>query len=287
MKKENSVFDDARRIALCSVAAVILAINLKSFVHTGGLLPGGFSGLTVLLQNISARAGISLPYGPVYIGLNLFPIVLSFRKIGKKFTLFSCVNIVLASLLADVIPARIITYDVLLISVFGGIINGFATSLCLLAGATTGGTDFISIYASKRFGVDGFSYVLAFNAFLLGIDGFIFGWDKALYSIIFQYVSTQVIHGLYKRYKKDTMFIVTDRPKEIAEAINRLTMHGATVMDAKGSYQGTPRAMIYSVIDSDELAPVLNEVRRIDPAAFVNSVRTDRIAGRFHVRPND
>ena len=69
---------------------------------------------------------------------------------SKKFTLYSCLCIVLTSVLTDVIPGIAITSDVLLISIFGGIINGFAISLCLLMGSTTGGTDFISIYLSEQ-----------------------------------------------------------------------------------------------------------------------------------------
>ena len=71
---------------------------------------------------------------------------------GKKFTLYSCLCIVLTSVLTDLIPGIAITSDVLLISIFGGIINGFAISLCLLTGSTTGGTDFISIYLSEKKG---------------------------------------------------------------------------------------------------------------------------------------
>ena len=92
--------------------------------------------------------------------------------------------------------ARIIS-DMLLISVFGGIINGFSISLCLIAGATSGGTDFISIAISEKYHVDAFNYILIFNAVMLTADGFIFGWEKALYSIIFQYTSTQVINLIY------------------------------------------------------------------------------------------
>ena len=151
--------------------------------------------------------------------MNSVPIVIAFKFIGKKFTLYSCITILLVTFLTDIIPVYAITYDVLLISIFGGLINGFAITLCLKADATTGGTDFIAIAISERFGIDSFNYILFFNAIILTIDGYIFGWDKALYSIIFQFSSTQVIHILYKRYKKNTLLIVTQKPKEIADMI--------------------------------------------------------------------
>ena len=277
-----------KRIVLCVIAGIIIAVNLKTFVYTGGLLPGGFAGVTLLLQNISEKMfGVTIPYGPVYILMNLVPIIISYKKIGKRFTIYSCITIVIVAVLTDMIPSYIITYDVLLISVFGGIINGFAIALCLLAGATSGGTDFIAIYISEKFKVDAWNYILIFNAVILFSDGFLFGWDKALYSIIFQYVSTQVINTVYKRYKKNTLFIVTRKPLEIAEMINSMTMHGATELKATGMYEGMERSIIYSVIDSDELKMIMRGIQDVDPKAFVNVLRTDHLSGRYYMRPKD
>jgi uncharacterized membrane-anchored protein YitT (DUF2179 family) len=78
--------------------------------------------------------------------------------------------IVLNSIFTDIIPARIITEDTLLISIFGGIINGLAISICLNSGATSGGTDFISIFLSERRGIDSFNIILGFNAVIICIS---------------------------------------------------------------------------------------------------------------------
>jgi len=287
-RKRETMGKECKRIFLCVLAGIILSLNIRTFVHTGGLLPGGFAGVALLLQQISQNFfGFELPYGPVYILMNLFPILLSYRKIGKKFTIYSCITIGLVAILTDLIPPYIITQDILLISVFGGIINGLAIMLCLLAGATSGGTDFIAIFISEKYKVDAWNYILLFNAVVLICDGFLFGWDKALYSIIFQYVSTQVLSARYKRYKKNTLFIVTDHPQEIAKIINKQTGHGATEMDVIGTYKDTPRRMIYSVINAEELRQVLKDIEEIDSGAFVNVLRTDRLLGQFYMRPND
>jgi uncharacterized membrane-anchored protein YitT (DUF2179 family) len=283
-----SVVKDLRRILLCIAAAVLLSLNINSFIHAGGLLPGGFSGLALLLVNLAGKFfHVTLPYGVVYILLNITPVLMSFRLIGKKFTIYSCVTIVLSSVLTGIFPYYVITYDVLLISIFGGIINGFAICLCLFARATSGGTDFISIYISEKFGIDAWDYVLVFNAVVLTIDGFIFGWDKALYSIIFQYVTIQIINTFYKRYKKNTLFIVTDHPEELTKLIYTFTGHGATDIMAVGSFDQSPRTLVYSVVGSDELKEVMKGIKRIDPTAFVNVIRTEQLNGRFIMKPND
>ena len=279
---------NTRRILLCILAGVLMSANLCSFVHTGGLLPGGFSGVSLLLQSIFQKfVGITIPYGLFYLLLNIFPIILGFCKIGKKFTIYSCITILIVAFLTDFLPAYVFTSDMLLVSIFGGIINGFAVAVCLIAGATSGGTDFISIYISEKYKVDAWNYILIFNAVILVCAGFLFDWEKALYSIIFQYASTQVINAVYKRYKKNTLFIVTQKPKEIADMINRITMHGATQWQATGMYEGVERSMIYSVIDSDELKMILREIKAVDPKAFINVLRTDHLMGRYYMRPKD
>ena len=189
--------EDGKRIAVICVAALIMALNIKSFVRTGGLYPGGATGITVLIQEIGRIFwNVELPYTIITVLVNAFPIYIGFRFIGKKFTLYSCVMIFLTGIFTDMIPARIITYDTLLISIFGGMINGFVIALCLRSDATTGGTDFIGIYLSDKKGMDSFNLVLGINIVILSSAGILFGWDKALYSIIFQYASTQVLHAM-------------------------------------------------------------------------------------------
>ena len=177
--------EDSKRLAVICLASVIMALNIKSFVRTGGLYPGGATGLALLIQrSVDMFLGVELPYTVVNVILNAIPIYIGFRFIGKKFTLYSCVVIVLASVLTDMLPGYAITYDTLLISIFGGLINGVCISLCLVMNATTGGTDFIAIFLSDRKGIDAFNMVLGLNVVILGIAGVLFGWDKALYSII-------------------------------------------------------------------------------------------------------
>ena len=286
MKKER--LRDARRLALVCAGATVMALNIKSFVRVGGLYPGGFNGLTLLLQAIFSRfLGVELPFTLINLLLNSVPIVISFLFIGKKFTLFSCVTIVLSSVLTDTLPGYPLTNDPLLISVFGGIINALGISLCLFAEATSGGTDFIAIFMAERYNRDVWNFIFAGNVVILMTAGLLFGWDKALYSIIFQYTSTQVLHVLYKRYQKQTLIIVTKRPEDVYEAIAEITHHDATLIKGEGCYSKQECDVLYSVVGRDEVSKVVNTVRETDPQAFVNMIRTENLAGRFYQRPND
>lgn len=279
---------DIKRIIIVCLAAVIMALNIKSFVRTGGLYPGGATGLTLLLQRMGELFfHVTVPYTLVNVVLNAVPVYIGFRFIGKKFTLYSCLMIVLTSVLTDILPGYVITYDTLLISIFGGLINGLVISMCLMMDATTGGTDFIAIFLSERKGIDSWNIVLGLNIVILAAAGILFGWDKALYSIIFQYTSTQVLHILYKKYQQETLLVVTNKSKEVYEAISSTTNHGATIIEGEGPYEKRERKIVYSVVSSAESKRVLKAIKEADPQAFANLMKTEQVAGRFYHKPTE
>ena len=279
---------DGKRVAGVLLAAALMALNMKTFVHAGDLYPGGVTGLTVLIQRLADKYwGLQLPYSPISLLLNAFPVYVGFRFVGKKFTLLSLLVIVVSSFLTDLIPAYVITYDPLLIAVFGGILSGAAVSLCLYFDATSGGTDFIAIYLSQKRGVETWNMVLGFNVIILSVAGFFFGWDKALYSIIFQYVSTQTLHALYRSYQKQTLFVVTKKAQEVCDAIHDTCHHGATISVAEGSHSHEPYRMVYSVISGADVKPTLQAVKEADPDAFVNSIHSTEVRGHFYMKPKD
>ena len=129
--------------------------------------------------------------------------------------------------------------------------------------------------------------MLGFNVIILTAAGILFGWDKALYSIIFQFTSTQILHVLYKRYQQQTLFIVTNHAKEIYHAISKISNHGATIIEGEGSYEHHERKVVYSVVSSEESKQIIRAIKEIDPHAFVNVMKTEQVAGRFYQRPNE
>jgi len=285
------------------LAAALYAINIpvsKLLLNrTGPVMMAAFlylgAGAGLLLYGLAAGERkkaepltmVELPYTLINLLINAVPIYIGLRFVGKKFTLYSCFMIILSGVLTDMIPAMAITYDILLISIFGGIISGVAVSLCLLMDGTTGGTDFIAIYLSEKKGVDSWNIILGVNIIILYLAGILFGWDKALYSIIFQFASTQVLHTLYKKYQRQTLFIVTNHEKEVCEVIYRVSHHGATILDGRGSFEYRERNVVYSVVSGAESKKVVREVKKLDPNAFINVIKTDELSGRFYQKPTD
>lgn len=276
------------RFLLILAGACLFSFNVNTFVHTAGLFPGGFTGVALLLREcFMTYLGIPVPFSLFYWLLNLVPAVISFRFVGRRFTLFSCLMIVASGFLTDLIPGMNVTDDVLLCSVFGGILNGVAISLCLFADATSGGTDFIAIFVSERTGRNAWNAIFAGNCVVLCIAGALFGWSRALYSIIFQFASTQILNFLYRRYAKTTLLIITEKTDEVFSIIHSLTNHSGTVFSGRGCYGNAEREMIYTVLSSEESSKVAREIRKIDPDAFINMLQTKELLGRFFRRPND
>jgi uncharacterized membrane-anchored protein YitT (DUF2179 family) len=276
------------RLVVVLFAAFLMALNIQTFVNAGGLYPGGAQGLTIIIQRIALKYfSVTIPYTPINVILNIIPIYIGFRYIGKKFTLYSMIMVLANGIFVDMIPTRVITHDPLLISIFGGIIAGVSLSICLMVDATSGGTDFISIFLSQRKGIDAFPIILAGNCVLLIVAGFLFGWDKALYSIIFQYVATQVLHMMYRTYQQQTLFIITDKPSEVCDMIYRISNHGATLMHGEGSFEHNNKMVVYSVVSASDTRKLIPAIQEIDENAFINSIRTDRLQGNFYLKPRD
>ena len=276
------------RFILVTLGSILMALNLNTFVHTAGLLPGGFTGITLLLQEVFSKFfGIKIPFAVFYWCLNIVPAIICFKYVGKKFTILSIWSIISVGFFTDIIPGLDVTNDILLCAIFGGIVNGAAISLCLLAGATSGGTDFISIYVSEKTGRSIWNHIFIGNVLVLTIFGLLFGWSRALYSIIFQFAGTQILNSLYKRYQKSTLLIITDKPDELVKTIRETTGHDATLFRGEGCYTGLERNMLYTVISSDTEEKLVREVKKTDPMAFVNILQTKMLKGNFIMKKQD
>jgi uncharacterized membrane-anchored protein YitT (DUF2179 family) len=149
--RKKVITGEIKTMLFLTAASIVIGFNISSLVRAGGLFPGGFSGLTILIQDIASKFfDIEIAYSTIYLPLNLIPVYIGFKYVGKKFTIYSFYVVFLSSILADLLPSVHITDDVLLVAVFGGILGGAGVSLCLISGASAGGTDFISIYMSKK-----------------------------------------------------------------------------------------------------------------------------------------
>lgn len=284
--KRNKKWRDAASLVCIMLGSLLVAINLNTFVEQGELVPGGFSGLAKLIQRVGlAFFDVKISFTFLNVLFNAIPAAFAYRLVGKKFTILSCVSLLTVSILVDVLPVVPITGDILLIAVFGGILNGLGMCLILNNRASGGGTDFIAMCLSAKYKISTFNYMMLFSAVVILISGAIFGMDKALYSIIFQFCNTQVINTFYKKYKKKTLLIITDNPAAVSADLLELTNHSSTILKGVGSYSAQKKYLLYTVLSDSDVKKMKRRIQEQYPDTFVNVLNSSDVVGNFYIQP--
>lgn len=270
------------------IAAFAQAYVIHVFIRPTNLLSSGFTGVAILVEKITSTYfdfSFSTSLGMVL--LNVPVAIICYKSISPKFTFFSLLEVFLASFFLKVMEFPPIFDDVLLNITFGGFAYGLATVIALKGNASTGGTDFIALYISNRKGKSIWGYVFLFNTTILVIFGFMFGWEYAGYSILFQFISTKTIDSFYHRYERVTLQITTLYPQEIIERYIQSYRHGISRVNAIGGYSQKEMALLHTVVSSYEVQDIVDLLRKVDPHVIVNVLKTENFFGGFYQAPID
>jgi uncharacterized membrane-anchored protein YitT (DUF2179 family) len=255
---------------------LLLAIALNFFLIPANVFASGFTGIAQILAALT----------PISTGIYLFllniPVaILGWLKIGKKFTVFSFINVALSTFFLEVIPIVSISEDILLNSVFGGVIMAIGAGLILKYGSSTGGVDIIALvlarYSDRPLG----TYFFIINGVIVLTAGLMFDWEKALYTLVTLYVGSRIIDAIHTRHVKLTAMIVTSKPDDLQKAIHEQLTRGITRLPAKGGYSKEEKEMLMIVITRYELYNLKQIIATVDDKAFTNIVETAGIYGLF------
>lgn len=271
-------------ITLLSVvtSALLQAYAMKAFVQPSNLLSSGFTGLAILIDRITSLFGVSFPTFAGMIALNIPVAIISWNSISKRFVVFSMIQVLLASFFLRALSFQPILHDTILTVVFGGFLYGLAIAIALVGGASTAGTDFISLMVSNKIGKGIWGFIFAGNCIVLVIFGSMFGWTAAAYSIIFQFISTKTIELFYHRYDRVTLQIITTKPDEVLESYCKKYHHGSSCFEGIGGYSRETYWLINTVVSSYEVNDIVALVRIVDGGAVVNAFRTENFFGNFY-----
>lgn len=264
------------------LSAIIMAFSNNTFIQSSSLLPSGFMGVATLVHMIGQSAGMNIPASLVLLIINVPVALFCAKHISKRFVLFSLLQILCYSVFQDLFPKYTIFEEPILNVIFGGVVYGLSTAVALRGNASTGGTDFIALYVSNKNGKEIWMQVFLFNVILLAIFGLTFGWEKAGYSILFQFISTRMITTFHTRYKRVTMEIFTKRQDAVVKAyIDRFT-HGINVVQGRGGYTGDDTSILLTVTTSYELPEAVALVRAADPDVVINIMKSEQFYGKFN-----
>ncbi|WP_367565235.1 YitT family protein [Lacrimispora sp.] len=272
--------------AVAVVAAAFLqTFVIQTFIRPSGLLSGGFTGIAILIDRITSLFGSNFSTSLGMILLNLPVAWACSKSISKRFTLFSLIQVFLASAFLKILHFEPIFEDIILNVLYGGVLYGFAIVMALRGNASSGGTDFIALYVSNKTGKSIWTQVFMGNVILLSIFGAIFGWDYAGYSILFQFVSTMVISTFHHRYERVTLQITTTKGPEMAKEYVKTFRHGISCVEAVGGYSGRDMYLLHTVVSSYEVPDMVTLFLEVDENVIVNMLKTQQFYGRFYRAP--
>lgn len=267
------------------VSALLQTYVIQAFIRPAGLLSGGFTGIAILIDRVTSLFGFNISTSLGMVVLNLPVAWACSRSISKRFTIFSLLQVFLASTFLRVFHFTPIFEDSILNVIYGGVLYGFAIVLALRGNASTGGTDFIALYVSNKTGNSIWTYVFVGNVILLCIFGAIFGWDYAGYSILFQFVSTKVISTFHHRYERVTLQITTAKGPELAAKYVKDFRHGISCVDAVGGYSRKKMYLLHTVVSSYEVTDIIALLHEVDDHVIVNMFKTQQFYGKFYRAP--
>ena len=264
------------RAAAILTGACLSSIGLEIFLVPNDIVDGGVVGISIMASHLSG-----LPLGMFTFVLNLPFLVLGYRQIGKSFvlsTLFA--NACLSTGLSLLHPIPGLTHDIFLAAVFGGIINGAGVGLIIRSGGSLDGTEIVAIILDKKSSMSIGEIVMAFNVFILSGAGFIFGWDRAMYSLIAYYIAFKVIDVVVEGIDESKgVMIISDKSAEITDAVTARLGRGVTLLNGAGGYSKVPATVIYVVVSRLELAKLKSIVLGKDPDALI-TVGSVEVAGK-------
>lgn len=280
IKKHEKFYEISKDLIFYIIGSVIYSVSVSVFTAPNKIAPGGVTGIATILHY-----AFGLPIGIMFFVLNIPLFILSMRFIGGRFIIRTVICTTLISVFVDLfqlLPQYEYHGDLLLASLYGGILSGAGLGLVFLRGATTGGTDIASKLLRIKYPHVPMGRMMMFIDFLIVMAAAIYfrSLNDALYALITIFVCSKVIDGiLYGSDNGRMVMIVSDKEREIADAISDEINRGVTLLKGKGYYSGADRDVLMCAVRRPETARLRAIVRKADPAAFIIMCEAGEVIG--------
>lgn len=266
IKKHSKFTSILTRILLILLGASLASIGLEIFLIPNNVIDGGIVGISIMASHLT-----KFPLGLFTFILNIPFFIIGYKQIGKTFFLSTIFSVACLSVGVSILhPIPGLTQDVLLASVFGGIILGTGVGLIIRNGGSLDGTEIVAIILDKKLSFSIGEIVMFFNIFILSSAGFVFGWDRAMYSLIAYFIAFKAIDIVVEGLDESkAVIIISEKYSEISDAIGARLGRGLTFLNGKGAYKGAATNVIYVVISRLEIAKLKSIVHDFDENALV------------------
>lgn len=268
-----------KRTLFIILGSVMMGIGIEEFLVPNRILDGGIVGISIILSHL-----LSVKLGFFIFLLNIPFFYIGYKQIGKTFALSTLLGITVLSITTILLhDVPVFTEDLLLATVFGGIILGVGVGIVLRFGGSLDGTEILALLFSKKLPFSVGEIIMFFNFFIFITAGFVFTWDRAMYSIIAYFIAFKVIDIVIAGLDESkSAWIISDHAEVIGETIIARLGRGVTYLKGEGAYTGDNKKVIFCVINRLEEAKLKLIVEELDPSAFLAVANIAEVrGGRF------
>jgi len=279
MDKKKKVFRKVIKFILIFIGTILAAAGLEFFIVPNQMIDGGIVGISIMASYLT-----KIPLGILTFLLNLPFLIIGYKQIGKTFVITSLfANASFSFWVSAFHPIPGLTKDMLLAAVFGGMVLGVGVGIILRYGGSLDGTEIVALIVSKRMSFSVGQIVMFFNLFILGSSGLLYGWDRAMYSLIAYFIAYKVIDVTIEGLDEEkAAYIISDSWKDIGDAIIARLGRGVTYLDGKGGFTMDNKVVIYSVVTRLEIAKLKTIIQDFDEGAFMTVQDVSDIMGGKH-----
>ena len=259
--------------------AALAAFSIEEFLVPCTILDGGIVGISIMVNNLS---GISLSI--LTLVFNVPFLIVGFRKLGMKFIAKSAVAMVAFSSFLEVFaPLTDMTQDYLLAVCFGGVFLGVGVGFVIRSGGCLDGTETVAIFLNRSFNFPVGRTVLFINGVIYTVAGFLFGFDRAMYSLLTYFITSKVIDFVETGVEQaKAAMIITNEGRGIADAIYRKMGRTVTILEGEGLISGK-KVILYCVLNRFEIYELRQLIKEVDTSAFITVSDVSEIIGN-HIK---
>jgi len=265
--------------------SLCIAAGIALFLAPNDVTPGGFAGLSLLLEHTTG-----IPLGLTLVAANGVLLLLGARALGQaRFVAKTIVGILTLAIGVEVFDGRwpSPTAEPLLLAIYGGLLDGFGIALAFRGGGTTGGVDILARLVSRRFGTPPGVVMLSLNIVVYSLAAATFGVEQAMLALLVSFVSARTLDAVTQGLVATrTVLIVSPHARAISDDIVHDLGYGVTVLEGVGGFSGEPQHVLFVVIPRADTVRLRRRVIEIDPGAFLTFLPSRGVVGG-HAVPAD
>lgn len=279
MKSNKKLLDNFLSFLLITLGATLAALALEIFLVPNNIIDGGIIGISIMISYIT-KVKLSI----LTFVLNIPFLILGYKQLGKSFLIKAAYAMLVFSVLLEQFkPVPELTNDILLATVFGGLLLGIGVGFVIKFGACLDGTEVVAILINKKTSFSVGQVVMFLNFFIYSTSGLLFGWDRALYSILTYFITFKIIDMVSEGFEQaKAAMIITNHGEEIANSIYKHLGRTVTMLEGEGLISGK-KVVLYAVVTRIEIPELKRIVAADDYSAFVTITDVNEIVGK-HIK---